>query len=102
MPSPPSTTARSVRVWGLEAMVFSFAAPHTLHARPLVVGPETSVVIVNRSVDVDAVVLIDGHRGGELGLGESVTVHLGRPRSRIALLPEQTFFTRYGQVFGTR
>jgi len=83
-------------------MVITFAAPHTLHARPLVVGPETDLVVTNRSPDIAAVVLIDGHRVDELGPDESATVHIGGDRSRLALLPEQTFFTRYGQVFGIR
>jgi NAD+ kinase len=106
--TPPGSTAYNlsnggpVLVWGLEAMVITFAAPHTLLERPLVVGPETDLVVANRSPDVEAIVLIDGHRVGELATGESVTVHLGEARSRLALLPEQTFFTRYGQVFGTR
>ena len=106
--TPPGSTAYNlsnggpVLVWGLDAMVITFVAPHTLHARPLVVGPETNIVVTNRSPDVDAVVLIDGRRAGELAVGESVTVHVGAARSRLALLPEQTFFTRYGQVFRTR
>jgi len=106
--TPPGSTAYNlsnggpVLVWGLDAMVITFAAPHTLHARPLVVGPETNLVVTNRSPDVDAVVLIDGRRAGALETGESVTVHLGSAHSRLALLPEQTFFTRYGQVFRTR
>ena len=28
-------------------------------------------------------------------------MHLGPARSRLATLPEQTFFRRYGDVFGT-
>jgi NAD+ kinase len=105
--TPPGSTAYNlsnggpVLVWGLDAMVITFVSPHTLHARPLVVGPETNVVVTNRSPDIDAVVLVDGHRVEELATGKSVTVHLGPMRSRLALLPEQTFFTRYGQVFGT-
>jgi NAD+ kinase len=91
-----------VLVWGLDALVVTFVAPHTLHARPLVVGPETNLVVANRSPDVDAVVLIDGHPVGQLELDDSVTVHLGSARSNLALLPEQTFFSRYGQVFRTR
>jgi len=91
-----------VLVWGLDAMVITFAAPHTLHSRPLVVEPETDLVVTNRSPDVPAVVLIDGHRVDELEAGRSVTVRIGADRSRLALLPEQTFFTRYGQVFGIR
>ena len=31
-----------VLVWGLEAAVVTFVAPHTLHARPLVIAPVSS------------------------------------------------------------
>ncbi|MEI8104865.1 MAG: NAD(+)/NADH kinase [Actinomycetes bacterium] len=103
--SPPGSTAYNlsnggpVLVWGLDAMVVTFVAPHTLHARPLVVGPGTEVIATNRSPDVDAVVLVDGHQIASLPPGGSVTTRLGVERSRLAVLPEQTFFTRYGQVF---
>jgi NAD+ kinase len=90
-----------VLVWGLEAMVVTFVAPHSLHARPLVVGPETDLVVTNCSPDVDAVVLVDGHRVGELPGGAKAAMRLGPTRSRLATLPEQTFFRRYGEVFGT-
>jgi NAD+ kinase len=90
-----------VLVWGLDAMVVTFVAPHSLHARPLVVGSETDLVVTNRSPDIDAVVLVDGHRVGELPSGAQATMRLGPARSRLATLPEQTFFRRYGEVFGT-
>jgi NAD+ kinase len=90
-----------VLVWGLEAMVVTFVAPHSLHARPLVVGPETDLVVTNRSPDVDAVVLVDGHRVGALGRDSRATMRIGPARSLLATLPEQTFFRRYGDVFGT-
>jgi len=89
-----------VLVWGLNAMVITFAAPHTLHARPLVVEPDTNIVVANRSPDVEAAVLIDGHHVCRLQTGGELTVHIGPARSRLALLPEQTFFTRYREVFG--
>src|SRR4051794_16064359 len=44
--TPPGSTAYNlsnggpVLVWGLDAAVVTFVAPHTLHARPLVVGPD--------------------------------------------------------------
>jgi NAD+ kinase len=104
--TPPGSTAYNlssggpVLVWGLDAMVVTFAAAHTLHARPLVVGPETNLVVRNRGPDVAAAVIVDGHRIGDLVPGAEVSVHLGAARSLLALLPEQTFFTRYGQVFG--
>jgi NAD+ kinase len=90
-----------VLVWGLDAMVVTFVAPHSLHARPLVVGRDTDLVVTNRSPDNDAAVLVDGHRVGTLPGGAAARMHLGPARSRLAMLPEQTFFRRYGEVFGT-
>jgi NAD+ kinase len=104
--TPPGSTAYNlsnggpVLVWGLEAMVVTFVAPHSLHARPLVVGPDTDLVVTNRSVDITAAVLSDGHRVGALAPGAQARMHLGSARSRLALLPEETFFRRYGAVFG--
>jgi NAD+ kinase len=89
-----------VLVWGLDALVVTFVAPHTLHARPLVVGRGVDVVLENRSADVPAGVLVDGRRVADLGSGGRVVVRLAPEHSRLAILPEQTFFTRYGHVFG--
>jgi len=89
-----------VLVWGLDAMVVTFVAPHSLHARPLVVGRDTELVITNCSVDIEAVALVDGHPIGSLPSGASARMRLGAARSRLATLPEQTFFRRYGNVFG--
>jgi NAD+ kinase len=89
-----------VLVWGLDALVVTFVAPHTLHARPLVVGRGVEVVLENRSEDVPAGVLVDGHRVSLLLHGDQVTVRLAPEHSRLAILPEETFFTRYGHVFG--
>jgi NAD+ kinase len=91
-----------VLVWGLEAMAVTFVAPHTLHERPLVVGPETELVVENRSVAVHAAVLVDGARVGELAPGASATVRIGPQRSLLATLPERGFFHRYGSVFGAK
>jgi NAD+ kinase len=89
-----------VLVWGLEAMVITFVAPHSLHSRPLVVGPDTDLVVTNRSAEVTATVLVDGHPLGALPPGASVVTHLGAERSLLATLPERGFFQRYGDVFG--
>ena len=58
-----------VLMWGIEAMATTFVAPHSLHARPLVVPPGKDVVVWNRTPDVPVVVLVDGHRVGEAGPG---------------------------------
>ena len=66
-----------VLVWGLEAMVLTFVAPHTLHVRPLVVPRGADVTVTNRSVDVSTEVIVDGHAIGRLEPGDEVGVRLG-------------------------
>jgi NAD+ kinase len=90
-----------VLVWGLDAAVVTFVAPHSLHARPLVIGRDADLVVTNCSPDIDAVVLVDGHPVGQLTSGAKARMHLGPAHSKLATLPEQTFFRRYGNVFGT-
>ena len=104
--SPAGSTAYNlsnggpVLVWGIDAMVLTFVAPHTLHIRPLVVPRGPEVVVTNRTEGVVATVLADGHEVGPLPYGESVTVRLASERSLLATLPEVTFFTRYAATFG--
>jgi NAD+ kinase len=90
-----------VLMWGLEAMATTFVAPHSLHARPLVVPPGKDVLVVNRTPDVPVVVIVDGHRVGEAGQGGEVTVRIGEARTLLATLPEATFVSRYRQSFST-
>ena len=90
-----------VLVWGLDAMVVTFIAPHSLHARPLVVPRSSDLVVENKTADVALTVLADGHAVGELGDGGNVTVRLGARHMRLATLPESTFFTRYRDNFAS-
>jgi NAD+ kinase len=90
-----------VLVWGLEAMAVTFVAPHSLHARPLVVPRGLELAVVNRTEDVSATVLVDGHRVDELGPGRQVTMELAEQHSLLATLPESTFFSRYRRIFST-
>jgi len=90
-----------VLVWGLDAQVVTFIAPHSLHARPLVVPRSRDVEIENRTADVAAAVLVDGQPVGELAAGESVVVRLGEQSSLLAHLPEATFFRRYRETFAS-
>ena len=88
-------------VWGLDAMVVTFVAPHSLHARPLVVGRDTDLVVTNRSPDI-----YGGRPRRRPPLRRprrrrQARMHLGPARSQLATLPERTFFRRYGDVFGT-
>jgi NAD+ kinase len=90
-----------VLMWGIDAMAITFVAPHSLHARPLVVPRGKDVLVWNRTPDVPVVVLVDGHRVGEAGTGGRVTVRLGAARTLLATLPDATFVSRYRQSFST-
>ncbi|HZT92560.1 MAG TPA: NAD(+)/NADH kinase [Gaiellaceae bacterium] len=89
-----------VLVWGLDAMVLTFVAPHSLHIRPLVVPRGPDVTVTNRSADVPTTVIVDGHAVGSLDSGEDVRIRVGRRQALLATLPENTFFARYAATFG--
>ena len=89
-----------VLVWGLEAMVLTFVAPHSLSARPLVVPPGLDLIVWNRTPDVPVSVLVDGHAMGELAPAARCVVRLASERTLLGTLPESTFFSRYRDVFG--
>jgi NAD+ kinase len=103
--TPPGSTAYNlsnsgpVLMWGIDAMAVSFVAPHTMHARPLVVPRHRDVVITNRTAEIPLALIADGRRIGEIGLDESVTVRLGDARTLLATLPDATFLTRFRSAF---
>ena len=88
-----------VLMWGIDAMTTTFVAPHSLHARPLVVPRGKDVHVVNRPSDVPVVVIADGHRLGDIGPGGTVTVRLGEAQTLLATLPDATFVSRYRETF---
>ena len=90
-----------VLVWGLDAMAVTFVAPHSLHARPLVVPRSRDLQVTNLTRGVGVAVLVDGHQVGELAEGDSVAVRLAEARSLLATLPESTFFRRYRDTFAS-
>ena len=89
-----------VLVRGLDAMAVTFIAPHSLHARPMVVPRGLDLEIRNRTEDVDVSVLVDGHDVAEAG-HEPIVIRLGAQRSLLATLPEGTFFKRYRETFAS-
>jgi NAD+ kinase len=90
-----------VLVWGLDAMAITFVAPHSLHARPMVVPRSRDLEVTNETVDVPVAVIVDGHQVGELSKGDSMPVRLSEQRSLLATLPESTFFSRYRDTFAS-
>jgi NAD+ kinase len=90
-----------VLMWGLEAMALTYVAAHSLHARPIVIPPRADVIVWNRTHDVAAGVLVDGHRVATLEKAERAVVRVGPERSLLATLPEATFVRRYRQSFAS-
>jgi NAD+ kinase len=88
-----------VMMWGLDAMAMTFVAPHSLHARPLVVPRGLELRVANRSQGGRVTVLVDGHELGELLPGEELEVAVGERKCLLGLLPDVSFFTRYHSVF---
>ena len=88
-------------VWGLDAMAITFIAPHSLNARPLVVPRGREAIVWNRTVDLAATVLVDGHSVVDLPPGGRVVARIGEQRSLLATLPEATFFSRYSRTFAS-
>jgi NAD+ kinase len=88
-----------VLMWGIDALAVSFVAPHSLHARPLVVPRGREVVVTNRTRDIALALVADGQRIGKIPPGESVTVRLGDRKSLLATLPDATFLTRFRSTF---
>ena len=102
-PGRPATTSPAAAPcsWGLDAMAITFVAPHSLNARPLVVPRDDELIVWNRTPDVPATALVDGHRVGDLAPGGRAVARLGEQRSLLATLPEVTFFSRYSRTFAS-
>jgi len=88
-----------VLVRGLDAMAITFIAPHSLHARPLVVPRGAPLTVRNETADVEVAVLVDGHRVHTMKAGDEIAIGLGDRWSLLATLPETTFFGRYRETF---
>jgi NAD+ kinase len=90
-----------VLVRGLDALAVTFIAPHSLHARPLVVPRGLAVTVRNATADVAFAVLVDGHRVASVAPDGDVSIDLCEQRSLLATLPETTFFGRYRETFAS-
>jgi NAD+ kinase len=90
-----------VLVRGLDALAVTFIAPHSLHARPLVVPRGPAVTARNVTADVACTLLVDGRKVADLESGGEVAIHLCDERSLLATMPETTFFSRYRETFSS-
>ncbi len=89
-----------VMAWGVEGFVVSFIAPHSLTARTLVVAPNDTLTVHNRSREDATDVTVDGQLVRELPAGEGLEVRFVDDRARLAQLPGATFYHRLREKFG--
>src|SRR6266480_299926 len=66
-----------VLVRGLDAMVVTFIAAHSLHARPMVIPRGLDLEIRNQTPDVEVTVLVDGHPLVDVGNVSPIVIRLG-------------------------
>lgn len=85
--------------WGVDGFVVSFVSPHSLRARPMVLGRSHTVGLENRSPDVPVQVVVDGHARGALRPGDTIEARMGPAHARLARLAGSSFFTRYRETF---
>ena len=90
-----------VLVWGIDAMVLTFVAPHALRhpaarraARPGGDDHEPDTRTSRRPCSST------GSRSRKLATGAEAVVRVGSQPSLLATLPEVTFFRRYASTFG--
>jgi NAD+ kinase len=89
-----------VMAWGVEGYVVSFIAPHSLTARSLVVAPNDTLIVHNRSSEDAVDVTVDGRLARELEAGGALEVRFADDRARLAQLPGATFYHRLREKFG--
>jgi NAD+ kinase len=88
-----------VMAWGVEGLVVSFIAPHSLTARALVVAPGDRLTIHNRSRDpLD--IAVDGRPAGEIPAGDTLEARFVNEVGTIAQLPGSSFYRRLREKFG--
>jgi NAD+ kinase len=89
-----------VMAWGVEGMVVSFIAPHSLTARALVVAPGDSLTIENSSADEEVDVALDGRPVVALGPGARLEARFVGDQGLLAQLEGVNFYRRLKQKFG--
>jgi NAD+ kinase len=89
-----------VLAWGVEGYIVSFIAPHTLTARTLVVAPDDTLEVTNRSGDDAVDVTTDGQAVWTLPPEASMTIRFDHARVLLAQTPGATFYHRLRDKFG--
>jgi NAD+ kinase len=88
-----------VMAWGVEGMVVSFIAPHSLSARALVIAPDDELTLHNSSRE-PLLVSVDGRPVGELGAAETLVARFAQDAATLAQTDGSSFYLRLREKFG--
>ena len=77
----------------IKCMVITPICPHTLSARPLIIGENDCVRIDLESVDEEVMLTIDGQVGFSLKYQDEVIVKKSRHKTKIVTFKEKNFYT---------
>ena len=89
-----------VMAWGVEGIVVSFIAPHSLMARALVVAPGDVLTVRNRSQEEPVDVAVDGRPVCVLDPAMEIAARFVDGQGCLAQLPRTTFYHRLREKFG--
>jgi NAD+ kinase len=89
-----------VLAWGVEGFVVSFIAPHTLTARALVVAPDDTLEVTNRSRVEEVDLSTDARAVCTLAPEETMRIQFKQGQSLLAQTPGATFYHRLRDKFG--
>jgi NAD+ kinase len=89
-----------VMAWGVEGMVVSFIAPHSLTARALVVAPGDTLTIENRSDEEEVDIAVDGRPVVALSPGGRLEARFVDAQGLLAQLEGVNFYQRLREKFG--
>jgi len=88
-----------VLAWGVEGMVVSFIAPHSLTARSLVIAPSDVLTLHNNShepLDIS----VDGRPVAEIATGEAIDARFVDRVATLAQMVGSSFYGRLREKFG--
>jgi len=77
----------------IKCMLVTPICPHTLSARPLIIGENDRVRIDLESVDEEVMLTIDGQVGFSLKYKDEVTVKKSRHKTKLITFKEKNFYT---------
>ena len=104
--TPTGSTAYSLSAYGpivapgLESLLITPVAPHTLALRPTILPPGVALRVEIEDAPEDIVVTADGQVGTRLAVGQSLTVHRSAHPVKLVRFPGSTFFTRLRAKLG--